>query len=461
MDFETGQWTRSKREPRSANVRTNSIGKNQKTKEKLDQAILGNPIKSMDNITEIAELILKKEKEINHLFDGHKSEVSIPLYCSGDLRDAGFKLGVIDTNLFPAGFNNICKADKNCASKKFKSFITNIFKKPPSKITIISESHTSNLHYLENVLALQGIIKNAGFETTISVPLEIPNGKKSLKTSSGNIVDIYQCKKVDDKLIISNGMIPDLIILNNDLTQGVPEDLKGITQPIFPPPDIGWHSRKKHIHFQFYNKLATELAELLDIDPWFLTIKSKEVADVNFATNTGIEEVSKAVDDILSFTQKKYRENGITIPPFAVIKHNSGTYGIGVITVHSGDELKNLNRKIRDKMSRGKGGTLISEVLVQEGIPTTKIFEDFVGETVLCAVGDEVVGGFMRTHSEKNERENLNVPGSEFKTLCLSDTSSTCDCLKDTKLCGIYKTIMRIAIQATGYELKELLSRNK
>ena len=30
-----------------------------------------------------------------------------PFYCSVDLRNAGFKLAPIDTNLFPAGFNNL------------------------------------------------------------------------------------------------------------------------------------------------------------------------------------------------------------------------------------------------------------------------------------------------------------------------------------------------------------------
>ena len=30
-----------------------------------------------------------------------------PFYCSVDLRNAGFKLAPVDTNLFPAGFNNL------------------------------------------------------------------------------------------------------------------------------------------------------------------------------------------------------------------------------------------------------------------------------------------------------------------------------------------------------------------
>src|SRR3989338_6145422 len=33
----------------------------------------------------------------------------LPLYSSVDIRDAGFKIAVVDTNIFPAGFNNLCE----------------------------------------------------------------------------------------------------------------------------------------------------------------------------------------------------------------------------------------------------------------------------------------------------------------------------------------------------------------
>ena len=171
----------------------------------------------MDKIEQIYALMLKNDSEINALFKRHRSEVSIPLYCSGDLRDAGFKLGVVDTNLFPAGFNNLCKADKMYASKKFFDYLQSVFIIHPLQITIIPEFHTSNLNYLENVYSLKEIISSGGIEVFVSVPLEVPGGKKTLKTAEGNNLDIYSCKKIDNKLTLSNGDIPELIILNNDL----------------------------------------------------------------------------------------------------------------------------------------------------------------------------------------------------------------------------------------------------
>ena len=40
-----------------------------------------------------------------------RSEVPIPFYGSVDVRDAGWKIAVVDANHFPAGFNNIADQD--------------------------------------------------------------------------------------------------------------------------------------------------------------------------------------------------------------------------------------------------------------------------------------------------------------------------------------------------------------
>ncbi|MEC8106203.1 MAG: glutamate--cysteine ligase, partial [Candidatus Thermoplasmatota archaeon] len=35
-----------------------------------------------------------------------RSEIDVPIYGSVDIRDAGWKIAVVDANQFPAGFNN-------------------------------------------------------------------------------------------------------------------------------------------------------------------------------------------------------------------------------------------------------------------------------------------------------------------------------------------------------------------
>ena len=73
-----------------------------------------------------------------------------PIYSSVDLRNAGFKLAPIDTNLFAAGFNNLnqdfmplcIQAAKNTLEKRFPDC---------EKILLIPENHTSNIGYFENL----------------------------------------------------------------------------------------------------------------------------------------------------------------------------------------------------------------------------------------------------------------------------------------------------------------------
>lgn len=46
-----------------------------------------------------------------------------PFYSSFDIRDSGFKMACVDANLFPAGFNNICKEDQNLAGNSIKEYL--------------------------------------------------------------------------------------------------------------------------------------------------------------------------------------------------------------------------------------------------------------------------------------------------------------------------------------------------
>ena len=45
--------------------------------------------------------------KIEHWFRSQWLEYAAPFYASVDLRNAGFKLAPVDTNLFPGGFNNL------------------------------------------------------------------------------------------------------------------------------------------------------------------------------------------------------------------------------------------------------------------------------------------------------------------------------------------------------------------
>src|SRR5438046_201538 len=52
-------------------------------------------------------LLVNRRTHIEAWFEARWREIPPPFYASVDLRNAGYKLAPIDTNLFPAGFNNI------------------------------------------------------------------------------------------------------------------------------------------------------------------------------------------------------------------------------------------------------------------------------------------------------------------------------------------------------------------
>src|ERR1700756_747507 len=89
-----------------------------------------------------------------------------PFYCSVDLRNAGYKLGPIDTNLFPAGFNNLNPAFESLCVDALRVAVSRHCP-DASNVLLIPENHTRNQFYLESVASLSGFLSKAGFGVRI------------------------------------------------------------------------------------------------------------------------------------------------------------------------------------------------------------------------------------------------------------------------------------------------------
>src|SRR5438094_9238401 len=93
---------------------------------------------------------------------------------------------------------------------------------------------------------------------------------------------------------------------------------------------------------------------------------------VNFTKKEGEECLAANVEFVLGEVREKYARYGITEPPFAIVKADAGTYGMGIMTVKSVDDVKNLNRRTRNKMSVIKEGQPVHEVIIEEGLYTSE-----------------------------------------------------------------------------------------
>lgn len=381
-----------------------------------------------DTIKLIAKSIQQHRRALWDWHMTHSLKAPPPFYCSIDLRDSGHKIVPVDSNLYPAGFNNICPEDLRGAPAVLRAEIESVCSKRGisvgNRILLLPESHTSNTYYIENLFYLKQVVEDAGFETQVGWYGPLPEGSTDqvlLKSAMGKELIAYPIEIQSGILSTKNNFTPDLILLNNDFSAGYPKPLDEVTQPILPSHSLGWHSRKKSEHFLYYNQLAAEFADIIKIDPWTIQIDTEEVTPVNFNLDVGTEKVAQAVDKILERTKQAYQAHNVDRKPFVFVKNNAGTYGMGIMVAHSSEELRQMNRRTKNKMSMGKNHSPIGSVVVQEGIPTATIVGRLAAEPVIYLFGGQLIGGFLRTNTQKTDEDNLNSQGMVFKKLCMSD----------------------------------------
>src|SRR5690606_18826984 len=112
--------------------------------------------------------IFAKQEAVDAWFREQAAKAPAPPYTSIDLRDSGFKVSPVDSNIFPAGFNNICVDDWNLAASTFAGEITRQNGgRRPGRVLVVAENHTSNLFYFENLWALKEILTLAKFEVVL------------------------------------------------------------------------------------------------------------------------------------------------------------------------------------------------------------------------------------------------------------------------------------------------------
>ena len=81
-------------------------------------------------------------------------------------------------------------------------------------------------------------------------------------------------------------------------------------------------------------------------------------------------KLAEEINDFLDSLREKYASLGIEREPTVVMKNDSGTYGLGVMMLTSGEQILNLSNRKANKLRYAKGGTEVENFLIQEGIPT-------------------------------------------------------------------------------------------
>jgi glutamate--cysteine ligase len=407
---------------------------------------------------ELEQRVLDSMPAIERWFRLEWMEHTPPFYCSVDIRNAGFKLAPVDTNLYPGGWNNLTPEMLPLAVQAAMAAIEKIC--PEAKnLLVIPENHTRNTFYLSNVLQLQRIFHMAGLNVRIgSINPEIKK-PTPVQLPTGETVTLEPVVRTKRRLGLKD-FDPCTILLNNDLTAGPPGILEDLhEQYLLPPLHAGWSVRRKSRHFQSYEEVAKRFGKMLGIDPWLVNPMFNRCGEVDFAEEQGMECLRTNVDALLTKIRKKYKEYGINEKPFVIVKADNGTYGMGIMTVRDVKDLDELNRRTKNKMSVVKDGREVTDVIIQEGVLTAERINEAVAEPVVYMMDRYVVGGFYRVHAERGTDENLNAPGASFVPLAFAESTRLPQPGQKPGASApnrfyMYGVVGRLAMLAASYELE-------
>ena len=396
----------------------------------------------MTGLKSAVPALLEMKSEINEWLELKRSQVPLPFYGSFDIRDAGWKAVVVDSNAFPAGFNNISEDDYELLSHGIHDWFQKCGKLP-NRLLIWPESHTRNPNYMANISVIGALLKDIEFEVLIGS--DILNSQ-TIHTSKGDI-DLAHVE-VGNQSVTADGKPIDMILLNSDLSEG-PLEISGVN--ITPPNHMGWHSRSKCQHFEHVSDLVHELGDLVGIDPWLIgpwgfISRGRCLEDIQCR-----ERLAGEIQEGLDFISSKYEEHGINSKPALFVKNDRGTYGLGILRVESPDEILNLSNRKMNRLAYAKGGVSAEDFLLQEAVPTYLKSYDSVLEPVGYGVNGRVSSWFHRSNPKYGVLDNLNTPSTRF--ILDSDLSPEAESLVIGRR-WLHTLVAEISMIAMGREMQ-------
>ncbi|HYE40149.1 MAG TPA: glutamate--cysteine ligase [Ramlibacter sp.] len=408
-------------------------------------------------INELEQRILESMPAVERWFRLEWMEHTPPFYCSVDIRNAGFKLAPVDTNLYPGGWNNLTPEMLPLAVQAAMAAIEKIC--PEAKNLLVVPENNRNTFYLANIVQLQKIFRMAGLNVRVGSIDPAIKKATTVELPGGDTVTLEPVVRGKRRLGLKN-FDPCTILLNNDLSAGAPGILEDLhEQYLLPPLHAGWSVRRKSRHFQSYEEVAKRFGKMLGIDPWLVNPLFNRCGELDFAKDEGMECLRTNVDALLGKIRKKYKEYGINEKPFVIVKADNGSAGMGIMTVRDVKDLDALKQRPKNKPPVIKTGAAITDVIIQEGVLTAERINEAVAEPVVYLMDRYVVGGFYRVHAERGVDENLNAPGASFVPLAFAESTRLPQPGQKPGASApnrfyMYGVIGRLAMLAASYELE-------
>jgi glutamate--cysteine ligase len=408
-------------------------------------------------INQLEARILESMPAIERWFRLEWMEHTPPFYTAVDLRNAGFKLAPVDTDLFPGRFDNLTDEMLPLAVQAAMAAIEKICPEARN-LLLVPEARAADPFYLGSIQRLIRIFTQAGLNVRLGSldPSGAPGTR--LAMPDGTEVPIEPVRRLRGRLGLKD-FDPCTILLNTELRDGVADMLRGLHQQyLLPPLHAGVSVRRKSTHFHSYEEVAKKFAKLLGMDPWLITPLHGRCGTVDFTERAGLECVQATAEALLTKVRRKYKEYGIGEKPFVVVKSDVGGAGAGLMTVRDARDVTQLAGTER---GRAIAATMAgaTEVIIQEGVPAYERVNDAVAEPVVYMIDRYVVGGFYRVHAQRGTDESLAAPGSRYVPLAFAEAHKlprpgAKPGASAPNRFYMYGVIGRLAMLAASYELE-------
>jgi glutamate--cysteine ligase len=404
-------------------------------------------------INELEARVLESMPAIERWFRLEWMEHTPPFYSAVDLRNAGYKLAPVDTELYPTAFNNLTPQMLPLAVQAAMAAVEKIC--PEAKnLLLVPAADSPSPGYLTHLQRLVEVFTLAGLNVRLGTLARDVKGPRKLALPDGGTLTIEPLQRGKHRLGLKD-FDPCTILLNNDLKAGVPGLLEDLhEQFLLPPLQAASSVRRRSRHFASYEEVAKRFAKMLGMDPWLIHPMVGRCGTVDFGTAQGMDCIKTQVDAVLTKVRRKHKEYGIAERAFVVVKSDA-VHGPDVLTVREAKDLDDPAR--RERMIRT--GDPVHEVIVQEGVPTYERIDDAVAEPVVYMIDRYVVGGFYRVHAARGADENLDAPGSASVPLAFAESTQlprrgAKPGVSAPNRFYMYGVIGRLAMLAASYELE-------
>ena len=421
-------------------------------------------------INELEQRVLDSMPAIERWFRLEWMEHTPPFYSSVDIRNAGFKLAPVDTNLFPVGWQNLAPAMVPLAVQAAMAAIEKICPEARN-LLLIPENQPRCTFYLSNVARLQHIFRMAGLNVrvgSISPDVKKPTTIALPDGQSVTLEPVIRKKTGGRGRLGLKDFDPCTILLNNDLSAGLPGILEDIhEQFLLPPLHAGWTVRRKSNHFRSYEEVATRFGKLIGIDHWLINPLFEKCEDIRLAKPAGVDELATHVDSVLGKIRRKYKEYGINERPFVVVKSDDGkcnadNSGPALVMVRDARDLSVAGKlaTFTGAIAKGVGADgAVNNLIVQEGVLTNERMNSAVAEPVVYMMDRYVVGGVYRIHADRAADDALSAPGSRFVPLAFAESAHLPQLGSKPGASApnrfyMYGVIARLALVAASYEME-------